>query len=338
MMRMPSSVRALDLRSATRSVTRSGSPRRATRAAGAALVALAGIGVLGACSNGGAATSSATSPVAQGTLTGGPGAGQRTPGVNGLIAAVSGTTMQVQSSTKQTAVSWTATTRVTHTATGTLADIVVGSCVVVRQATSGDATAAAGAASGPVTAASVQVMPAPAAGASCLGGLVGGLGGGFGGRGTGGVPGGTAANGATGAPDGAPAGAPTGAPGGGFGGRGFGVVGAVTAVDAGGFTVASIDFAGAAGAGATSGATLPTTPVAVTTSATTTVTTTRAAAAADIKVGLCASAQGQTDQTGAMTATSITLRDAVNGACTNAADGSGFGGPGGRPGASPTNG
>lgn len=327
MMRMPLSARAVDLRAATRS-------RRSRRTAGAALIALAGFGVLGACSNGGSATPSATAPLTQGTRTGGPGAGQRTPGVNGLIAAVSGTTMQVQSSTKQTAVSWTATTRVTRSGLGRLADIVVGLCVVVREATSGDATTAVGAGSGPVAAASVQVMPAPATGASCLGAV----GGGFGGRGTGG---GTAgANGSTpapGAPD-ATAGAPTGAPGGGFGGRNFGVVGVVTAVEASGFTVASIDLAGAAGATATSAAALPTTPVSVTTSATTTVTTTRAATAGDIKVGLCTSAQGQTNESGAMTATSITLRDAVNGACTTAADGSGFGGPGGRPGASPTNG
>ena len=60
-------------------------------------------------------------------------------------------------------------------------------------------------------------------------------------------------------------------------------------------------------------------PAVVTTSATTTVTTTKTGSAADIVVGACATAQGTTDTTGAMTATHVALRPAVNGQCQGAA-------------------
>lgn len=122
-----------------------------------ASVAVAGF-ALTAC-GAGASTPTTTPAVATATRTAGPGpgGGQRIPGVSGLIAAVDGTTMQVQSSTKQTAVGWTATTSVARTAAGTLADIVAGSCVVVRSASSDGSAPDAG---GGVTATSVQVSAA----------------------------------------------------------------------------------------------------------------------------------------------------------------------------------
>lgn len=288
--------------------------RFARGAAVLASVALAGFAVT-AC-GAGASTPSATPAVAAATRTGGPGpgGGQRIPGVSGLIAAVDGTTMQVQSSTKQTAVGWTATTSVARTAAGTLADIVAGSCVVVRSASSDGSAPDAG---GGVTATSVQVSAA--VNGACADVFGGGI------RGGGGIPSGMP----TGQPgvDQLPPGATVGAPGG-PGGRvpgGFGVVGLVTQVGSGTFTVASLTRVGDGGPGTASAAPAQTTPVTVTTSASTTVTTTKVAAAGDIAVGLCATAIGPTDDIGKVTATSIVLRDAVNGACTSTG---GFDGPG----------
>ena len=287
----------------------------------AALVALA----LAAC-GGGAVTPSATTAGAGVGRTGGAGNGAtRTPGVTGLIAAVEGTTMQVQSTTKQTAVGWTASTRITRSVAGTPADIVVGSCVVVRNVTTDATAASAAVSSGPVSAASVQVSPAVKG--SCLDafGGAGGI------RAGGGFP--------TGAPTDRPAGdqlppGATGGPGGrGFGG--FGVAGQVTSKGDGEFIVASIGRAGDGGAGASSGATIATTPVTVTILAATTVTVTTVAAASDIKVGLCATAIGAADDIGKVTATSIVLRDPVSGSCTTGGGLGGPGGPGG-PGGAPT--
>ncbi|MFZ1286455.1 MAG: hypothetical protein WAR57_05385, partial [Candidatus Phosphoribacter sp.] len=79
---------------------------------------------------------------AAGSGSGGSGASGRPgapgqPGVSGLIADVSGSTMQVQSATKQTAVTWSAATRFTQNVSGSVADITVGSCVLARAATAG---------------------------------------------------------------------------------------------------------------------------------------------------------------------------------------------------------
>ena len=288
--------------------------RFARGAAVLASVAVAGF-ALTAC-GAGASTPTTTPAVATATRTAGPGPGgsQRTPGVSGLIAAVEGTTMQVQSTTKQTAVGWTATTKITRTAVGTLADIVVGSCVVVRNATTDATAAAAGSA---VTASFVQVSAAVnGACPDVFGGFI---------RGGGALP--------TGAPAGQPGGdqlppgatdGATGGPGGRLPG-GFGVVGLVTEVGSGTVTVASVTRAGDGGSATATAAPAQTTPVTVTTSASTTVTTTKVAAAGDIAVGLCATAIGPTDDIGKVTATSIVLRDAVNGACTSTG---GFDGPG----------
>ncbi len=266
------------------------------------LAVLAGSG-LAACTSGAtspASTSAATAaPTGRGT--GGPngqGGGQRQPVVTGLVAAVSGTTMQVQSATKQTAVTWTPTTAFTKQASATLADVTVGACVVARAA-SGATTAA----DGSVTAGTVQITPAATDG-TCAG-RVGGFGGGPGGP-----------------PSGMPSGAPTAAPSGGRDGQGgvggFGAFGKVVAADATGFSVEETLRPAATDRPTT------TTTVRVHTSGSTAYSKVGAAAAGDVKVGLCASANGQTGETGTMTATTVLLRDPVNGSCTPAV---GAGGP-----------
>lgn len=269
-------------------------------AALAAVVILAGSAVV-ACSSGSApgGPTAATTPAAAPSGRGGqPGqGGQRQPGVTGLVAAVSGTTMQVQSQTKQTAVSWTPTTVFTRQAAASLADVVVGACVVVRSAGGSGATATP---TGPPVAANIQIAPAGADG-TC-----GGRGGGPGGAGVAGPAGPS-----DGAQPGAPSGMPSGAPRDGQGGfGGLGASGSVVAVDGASFTVAET-----LRAGATQGPT----PVwvMVATGPGTAYTKVVAAAAGEVRVGLCASATGQISETGALAATTVLLRDAAAGSCTS---------------------
>jgi hypothetical protein len=285
--------------------------------AGAAVVAAF---ALGAC--GSAPTANTQAPAGGSTpaptATGGPG-GQRQPGVNGLVAAVSGSTMQVQTRTDQTAVTWSDATTFTKVDAAALADVTVGSCVTVLEPeASGSATGSASAPATQVTAASIEVRPA--VNGDCTGGF-----GGFG------APGGTPPSaGAT-----RPSGAPTGTATSGSGGRNgadFGrraVAGLVSAVSGDTITVQeSLRVGGARTATATASPT--TTTVTVTTTGSTTYTAQKTAAATDVAVGECASALGKADDTGAVAATSISLRPATNGSCTT-----GFGG-GGRGGATGT--
>jgi hypothetical protein len=294
----------------------------ALRAVPYAGVAAATALALAAC---GPASSNAAAPPASSTSapTGAGGAaGQRQPGVNGLIAAVKGSTMQVQTRTDQTAVTWSGATTFTKVATAALTDVAVGSCVTVLEpAASGTATCGAGAAPATqVTAASVDVRPAT--GGECTGGF-GGAGG----------PGGAPGAGAT-----PPAGAPTGTATTGPGGRtpgDFGrraVAGLVTAVSGDTLTVQeTMRVRGSGTASATATASPTSVTVTVTTTSSTTYTAQNAGAATDVAVGECATALGQADDTGAVAATAITLRPATNGSCT-----AGFGGGGGRGGATGT--
>src|SRR5438105_556143 len=60
----------------------------------------------------------------------------RNPGVSGKIADVEGSTIQVQSTDTQTAVTFTDATAITAQLAATLADVKVGSCIVATAATS----------------------------------------------------------------------------------------------------------------------------------------------------------------------------------------------------------
>jgi hypothetical protein len=84
--------------------------------------------------------------------------------------------------------------------------------------------------------------------------------------------------------------------------RGFGIVGEVSAVSADGFTLS-------AGEG----------DVAVSVTSDTSYTTTEKASADAVEVGACLSAQGDADDTGALTATSINVSPKVDGQCTGGA-------------------
>lgn len=213
------------------------------------------------------------------------------PGASGEVAAVQGDVLQVQSAAQgQVAVTLTGRTTVTAQVPSSLEEVTVGSCVVVVGAGTDDGDA------GTSTATSVRVTP-PADGECGTGaGIDGG-----GGRGTGG---------------GRPSGAPTDRPGDGPGDRPSDAPGARGTIVAG--KVAGLDD---------SGFTVDDTVVAV--DDTTTFTATEDGSADDITVGSCVSAQGEADETGAITASSVSVSDKVDGECVVGLGG-GFGGPGRR--------
>lgn len=285
-----------------------------------------------------------------GGSTGGGGTAAR-PGASGTIAAVQSGSFEVQSATSQTTVRYTSTTRIQQTIEGGIADVTVGSCItavapVNRSATTGATTAPSTATtrpSGPrngfpdriepskLTAGSVTI--AAAVNGACTDAAFGGGRGAFpGGTGTGRFP-----NGDT-RPTVAPTG-PTGAAGtrtgtdrgnaGGFAGFGGIVSGKVAAVTGSTITVTVTVFTGTPRrtSGASTAAGTATTPPTTTTMSTVTVTgattysRTVTAKPAAIKVGLCASAVGPADDTGAITATEIRLNAPTNGSCS-----AGFGG------------
>ncbi len=249
---------------------------------------------LSACSS--ATTGSSATPSAgsspQGAAPGQPDGqdgrgGDRQPGVSGLIADITDQTMQVQGSDGQTAVTWTDATTFTQRVTGTAADVTVGVCV-----------SGFGSQDGAVSQLSVSQ---PTDDQCQMGG--GGMGAG-GSRPTGvpsGMPSGAPGDGQrppTDAPSGAPGAVPSGMPSGGPGGGSM-VSGLVTGVDGTTVTVKDAD-------GEESTFTLE---------ADATVSTSVAATAAAAVVGGCAAAQGATDETGALTATGITLSEATDGEC-----------------------
>ena len=211
--------------------------------------------------------------------------------------------------------------------------MTVGSCVTVLEpATTGTATGSAGSAPATqVTAASVEVRPAT--NGECAAG--------FGGAG-GGAPGGPGARRHSGrGADRRSTGTATNGTGG-RGGADFGrraVAGLVTAVSGDTITVQETTRARGNGtASSTATASPTTTTVAVTTTSSTTYTAQKAGAATDVAVGVCASALGKADDTGAVAATSIMLRPATNGACTTGFGGGPGGGRGGATGTATTTG
>lgn len=253
--------------------------------------------------------SAPASPSSEAPATTGRGGGGRTPGTSGLIADVTDSTMQVQGGDGQTAVTWTADTVFTRQVAGSLADLTVGSCVSGMGEQGDDGTVSA-----------IRLSVTESVDDECPS---------FGMGRQGSTDGATPPQGGerpdgrsddmptdmpTDLPSDLPEGLPSGGPGGGNmpgGGDmpGAFISGTVTAVDGDTVTVEST----VPGEDATT-----TTPMTV--SADTTVTATVEASAGDVAVGLCATAQGETDNTGAVSAGSVRLSDAVDGEC-------GFGGP-----------
>jgi hypothetical protein len=224
---------------------------------------------------------------------------------------VDGRTLQVQTTTQQTAVVYTTTTRITRLVPTTAAALKVGECVTALPARPAGATAGSPrptesprtsptAPSGPVDAATVQLRVAT--GGSCdLGGRPGGGGSDAGAP----RPTGTRAAGPSGGASN------RGGLGGGFGGAGFGAFGTIASVDDGSFTVTEVVRAG------TAGSTVPRT-VTVKDGQGTVFLLESPSNASAIKVGECARATGRPDETGRVTATALTLSPATNGTCAGA--------------------
>lgn len=260
------------------------------------LVALATVGLI-ALSGCGADGDEATDQQGQGYGQGqgqrqGQGMGGGMPGTSGEIAAIDGSTLQVQSSDAQTAVTYTDKTTISQQVSAALTDVTVGSCVMVTTADGSESSETA------VTAGTVRITEKTDG--SCAAG--GGLGGGQ-------------------RPEGMPSDMPEGTPSGGPGGMGggMGASGEVTAVSDSGFTVA-----------ATSRDSEETTSVSVTVGSETTYTTTRTATKSALVVGTCVTATGEADDTGAVTAERISVSDPVDGECATGFGGRG-GMPGGAP-------
>jgi len=286
-------------------------------AAGAALGCA--VMLVAACGGGTSATgNAATAPTttASGKAAGGaPGGGRAFPGATGLLAQIDGKTLQVQGTDAQTAVTYSASTTFTDTVAAKLSDVVVGVCVQARSARPAAGaggttpTAAPRTTTGPIVAATVEISAAVNGKCSAQGGF---------------RAGGARPPGAAGQPT-RPAGVPgsgrtraPGAAGGGFGG--LGAFGRVTAVNSAGFTIESIRPENG-----TATTPAPTTET-VQTPAGTKYTRTGAANPKALAIGLCVTALGKADDTGAIAATSIQLRPAENGSCSSGFGGRGFGG------------
>jgi hypothetical protein len=250
-----------------------------------AVVGIAGVIALAACSNSSPAShdpttsalsASPASPGAQGF--GGP----RGPAASGTVAAISGTTMQVQNpQSGQVAVMWTSSTKFTHQIATTLAAVKAGDCVtaVAPSGTSFDATA--------FTASSLVVST----GACTV----------VAGPGRSGVP--------SGFPSGSrPSGFPSGSRPSGFpSGRprvGAIATGKVTSIAGNTLVIAARQFRDSGTSNKT-----------VTVTSSTKITTEAATTATSVKVGKCVTAEGKADSTGAVSATQVRITDPVNGQC-----------------------
>lgn len=288
--------------------------RRLLRAVPAG-VALVAVSACGGGSSTGSAQPAASASASRQAPTQGQGQGRRQlSGVSGLVADISGFTLQVQGNNAQTAVTYGVTTTFTNTVPSALSDVAVGMCVTVRSA--GTSAAPTGT---PVTAGSVA-LSSPVNGSCTRGG------GGAGGTRSSGGPQGTV-----------PSGSPrrSGRPGGGGGfPAGGGVTGMVATVSGSTFTVDARSRGGQAPSASPTGTGGGTTvSTAVTTTPTTTYTRMVAATSSALAVGRCVTALGPAGDTGAIAATSIAVRSAVNGTCTN-----GFRGRGGQGGPAATGG
>ncbi len=257
-----------------------------------------------------------------------PGGG----GISGEIAAITGSTLQVQSSDSQTAVTYSDSTSITKTVAAALSDVTAGVCVTTMSFGGGaDAgggstdTSSTDAAGTDAAGAATSVMISAAVDGACETPGFGGAGGGFpGGDGTPPTDLPDGATPPTDAPDGV---TPTGAPGdsgmGGGGGFGGFTSGLVTAVSASSITVETTDADGASSS----------TEVSVDDS--TSYTSTAGADSSALAVGACVTAQGEADDSGAVTATSLTVSEAGEDGCSTGFGGA-QGGPGGMGGQRPS--
>jgi len=263
-----------------------------TLGAAAAGVALAV--ALSACGGGGASNAASTSPTTAGNNPSGR-AGARFPGTSGQVAAISGSSMEVQNPQNgQVTVSWTSSTRFSKTVSLSVSSIASGDCVNVVGTTAGSQ----------ITANTVTISQPDSSG-GCSG-RVNGTGGG-GGTGFGGGFGGGFRNGAptSGSVPNRPAGSVN-----------FGIArGKVTSVSPTALVIFGTSSSGFR-QGSTTSTSVPHTSVTVQLTSSTRYTETQTAGSSDLAVNDCVTAAGNTDSTGAVTASTIRISSPGPSGCT----------------------
>ncbi|WP_261566409.1 DUF5666 domain-containing protein [Frankia gtarii] len=287
---------------------------------GAAVAMIVTVSACGSGSSGGSMAAAAAASTPSQAAGFGQGQGAR-PGTIGTIAAVTATNVEVQNpASGQVTVTWAPSTTFVRTTTADASAVAVGDCVTVTGGSPGST----------FTAQTVTVSQ-PVSG-SCTAGFGRGFGG------AGGFPGGVR-----------PSGAPTARPpdrstvrpngqgrlngqGRPNGGRFAVVTGSVTKMAGTTITVqgpqrpgAGASASAAPAATASPGTTVTST---VTLGSSTTVEKTSSATSAALAVGECLTATGKADDTGAVSATSISVRPAGKQGCTGGFGGRGFGGQG----------
>lgn len=256
-----------------------------------------GVVVLAAACGGGSSTSTGATAAASGGAA--PSAAPTArPGTTGTISAVNPSSIFVQNqqTQSQVTVNFTGTTTFSQTITANAAALKVGDCVTATAAAPGatpSARPSAGASRIPVTALTATAVVITSTTGNCT------TGGGFGANPSARPSGGFRPSGGA---------RPSGAARGGFGGFGQAAFGKVASVGSGTFVVSSTRN------NATS-------MVTVTTTSATTYREMETGTKANLKVGLCATAIGNTDDTGAVTARTIALSSPTSTGCT-----AGFGG------------
>jgi hypothetical protein len=233
---------------------------------------------------------------------------------SGMVAGLSGSTMEVQSTTGQTTVTVSPTTSFTQIEHESASDIGTGDCV--RATGSGSTTKGIKATTVSITKATASGcasgFPGAAGGASGFGGGASGFGGGSG-RFRG--PAGTGGTGTR----------PSFPTNGHRPGNFATASGSVTAVKGDTVTVKARVLKTSASTKTKKKPQFVTKSVKVTIASSATVTTTATATSAQLANGTCVSAIGPASTTGAIAATSITISQPVNGTCS-AGFGGGFGG------------
>jgi len=209
------------------------------------------------------------------------------------VAAITGTTMQVQSQQSgQVAVAWSSSTKFSHQITTTLAAVKAGDCVTAVAPSGTDMTAAAFTATTLTLSAAVDGTCGAGAGRAGGGGQ---------------------------RPSGFPSGQrPSGFPSGGASGRpNIGAIasGKVSSVSGSTLVIAARQFS------PDNPDSTATTNKTVTVGTSTKLTTDASTTSSSVKVGKCVTAQGKADSSGTVAATTVRITDPTNGQCAT-----GFGG------------
>jgi hypothetical protein len=257
--------------------------------------------------------SSASNSSSGGSGAGGSGSGgSNFPGASGSVAAISGSSMEVQNQQSgQVTVSWSASTAFSKTVKLTAAEVTPGDCVTVTGSTS----------TGTLVASQVTVSK-PSASGTCTTGRFGA------GAGGGGFPGGNPSNGGTRPNNGSVPTPPSGSASGGRSGFSF-ASGKVTSVTASSLVIYGISSSGFTRSGSGSRTSTPPTSikssnVTVGVNASTTYSETASTAASSLAVGDCVTSVGTADSTGAVMARTVRIASTGGQSCST-----GFGGFGG---------